>query len=147
MCRSSPAPQLEGARRTHLLAVGGGVDPKVQAGFASEPEDLLEQVLGEVLEGGLEDEVEHLSVLVVAMVAEVDEVLDVVVGTEVLDVLRKTERYLLLIAALLPLFGLHGNMNTLNNYKNGCFCSSVANHSASPLSPPQPQQVQNEHER
>lgn len=63
----------------------------VQAGFVSQPEDLLKQVFGEVLEGGFEDKVVHLSVLLVAVMAEVDEVLDVVVGTNVLDVLTKTD--------------------------------------------------------
>lgn len=62
----------------------------VQAGFARKPEDLLKQVLGEVLAGGSEDKVAHLSVLLVAMMAEVDEVLDVVVGTKVLQVLTET---------------------------------------------------------
>lgn len=77
---------------THLLAAVGGVDPVVQAGFVSQPEDLLKQVFGEVLEGGFEDKVAYLSVLLVAVMAEVDEVLDVVVGTNVLDVLTETNR-------------------------------------------------------
>lgn len=64
----------------------------VQAGFVSQPEDLLKQVFGEVLEGGFEDKVAYLSVLLVAVMAEVDEVLDVVVGTNVLDVLTETNR-------------------------------------------------------
>lgn len=70
----------------------GGVDPVVQAGFVSQPEDLLKQMFGEVLEGGFEDKVAYLSVLLVAVMAEVDEVLDVVVGTNVLDVLTETNR-------------------------------------------------------
>lgn len=56
----------------------------------SQPEDLLKQVFAEVLEGGFEDKVAYLSVLLVAVVAEIDEVLDVVVGTNVPDVLTKT---------------------------------------------------------
>lgn len=75
---------------THLLAALGGVLPVVQAGFARKPEDFLKQVLGEVLAGGSEDKVAHLSVLLIAMMAEVDEVLDVVVGTKVLQVLTET---------------------------------------------------------
>lgn len=69
----------------------GGVDSVVQAGFVSQPEDLLKQVFGEVLEGGFEDKVAYLSVLLVAVMAEIDEVLDVVVGTNVFDVLTKTD--------------------------------------------------------
>lgn len=69
----------------------GGVDSEIQAGFASLPENLLKEVLGEVLDGGFEDKVEYLSVLIVAMVAKVDEALDVVVSTDVLDVLTKTQ--------------------------------------------------------
>lgn len=77
---------------THLLAVLGGVHPVVQAGFVRQPEGLLQQVLGEVLEGDSEDKVAHPSVLFAAMMAEVDEVLDVVVATEVLELLSETER-------------------------------------------------------
>lgn len=80
-----------GSPCTHLLAVVGGVDSVVQAGFVSQPEDLLKQVFGEALEGGFEDKVSHLSVLLVAVMAEIDEFLDVVVGTNVLDVLTKTD--------------------------------------------------------
>lgn len=57
----------------------------------SQPEDLLKQVFGEVLEGGFENKVADLSVLLVAMMAEIDEVLDVVVGSKVLDVLGKKD--------------------------------------------------------
>lgn len=74
---------------THLLAVGGGVDPVVQAGLVSQPENLLEQVFGEVLEERPDDQVAELRVLLVAVMAEVHEVLDVVVGTKVLDVLTE----------------------------------------------------------
>lgn len=69
----------------------GGVGSVVQAGCVSQPEDLLKQVSGEVVEGGSEDKVAYLSVLLVAVVAEIDEVLDVVVGADELDVLTKTE--------------------------------------------------------
>lgn len=56
-----------------------------------QPEDLLEQVLGEVLEGVSEDKVAHPSVLMGAVMAEVDEVLHVIVGTDVLQLLPKTD--------------------------------------------------------
>lgn len=77
---------------THLLAVLGGVHPVVQAGLVRQPEGLLQQVLGEVLEGESEDKVAHPGVLLAAVMAEVDEVLDVVVATEVLQLLSETER-------------------------------------------------------
>lgn len=92
---SGCARRLEGDRaslRTHLLALAGEVDPVVQAGFVGQPEDLLKQVFGKVLEEGLEDQVAELSVLLVVVMAEVDEVLDVVVGTNVLDVLTEADR-------------------------------------------------------
>lgn len=65
MYLSRHAQRLEGVQRrgpwrppsTHLLAVCGGVDPVVEAGSASQPEELLKQVSGEELEGGLEDKV------------------------------------------------------------------------------------------
>lgn len=56
-----------------------------------QPEDLLEKVRGDVPEGVSEDKVAHLSVLIVAVMAEVHKVLDVIVGTNVLDLLKKTE--------------------------------------------------------
>lgn len=68
----------------------GGVDSAVEAGSVRQPEDLFKQVLVKVLEGRFEDEVANLSVLLVAVVTEVDEVLDVVVGAEVFDVLTNT---------------------------------------------------------
>ena len=77
---------------THLLAVLGRVHPVVQAGLARQPEGLLEQVLGDVLEGESEDKVAHPSVLFLGMKAEVDEVLDVVVATNVLQLLARGER-------------------------------------------------------
>lgn len=76
---------------THLLAVLGRVHPVVQAGLVRQPEGLLEQVLGEVLEGESEDDVAHPSVLFLVMMAEVDEVLDVVVATNVLELLTKSK--------------------------------------------------------
>lgn len=76
---------------THLLAAVGGVHSVVQAGFVSQTEHFLKQVFAEVLEGWVEDKVAYLSVLLVAVMAEVDEVLDVVVGSNVLDVLTKTD--------------------------------------------------------
>lgn len=76
---------------THLLAAVRGVDPEEQAGPASQPERLLKQVFAEVLEGAFEDKVAYLSVLLAAVMAEIDEVLHVVVGADVLDVLTKTE--------------------------------------------------------
>lgn len=85
-----------GAPCTHLLAVLGRVRPVVQAGLVSQPEGLLQQVLGEVLEGPSEDKVAQPSVLFLAVMAEVDEVLDVVVATNVLELLTKTERGLVL---------------------------------------------------
>lgn len=57
----------------------------------SQTEHFLKQVFAEVLEGRVEDKVAYLSVLLVAVMAEVDEVLDVVVGSNVLDVLTKTD--------------------------------------------------------
>lgn len=66
-----------------------GVDSVVQAGSVCQPQDLLEQVFAEVLEGGFEDEVAYLGVLLVTVMDEVDEVLDVVAGKNVLDVLTK----------------------------------------------------------
>lgn len=79
-------------QRTHLLlAVVGRVDPVVQAGPVGQTQNLLEQVSGEVLDAASEDEVADPSVLLGAVVAEVDEVLDVVVGADVLHVLRDTE--------------------------------------------------------
>lgn len=71
----------------------GGIDSVVQAGSVSHTEDLFEQVFGEVLEGGFEDKVLNLRVLLVAVMAEVDEVLDVVVGADVLGVLTKTQSH------------------------------------------------------
>lgn len=56
-----------------------------------QPEDLLEKVHGNVPEGVSEDKVAHPSVLIVAVMAEVHKVLDVIVGTNVLDLLKKTE--------------------------------------------------------
>lgn len=76
---------------THLLALVGRVDSVEQAGFVSQAEDILKQVSGEVLEGRFDDKVAYLSVLLVAVMAEIDEVLDVVVATNVLDVLTKTD--------------------------------------------------------
>lgn len=55
----------------------------------SQSEDLFEDMFGEVLEGGFEDKVSYLSMLFIAMVAEVDEVFDVVMGADVLHVLKK----------------------------------------------------------
>lgn len=46
---------------------------------------------GVALEGVVDDKVAHLSMLLIAVMAEVDEILDVVVGTNVLDILIKTE--------------------------------------------------------
>lgn len=65
----------------------------VQAGAVSQPEDLFKQVFGEVLEGGFEDKVANLSVLLVVVMTEIDEVLDVVVGADVFDVLTKTDSH------------------------------------------------------
>lgn len=76
---------------THLLAVLGRVHPVVQTGLVRQPEGLLEHVLGPVLEGQSEDKVAQPSVLFLAVVAEVDEVLDVVVATNVLELLSKAE--------------------------------------------------------
>lgn len=69
----------------------GGVDSVVEAGYVSQPEDLFKQVFGEVLEGGFENKVANLSMLLVTVMAEIDEVLDVVVGADVLYVLTKTD--------------------------------------------------------
>lgn len=106
MHRGWKGPSDEGASEglkaplcTHLLAAVRRVDSVVQAGSVSQPEDLLKQASGEVLEGRCEDKVANLSVLLVAVMAEVDEVLDVVVGTDVLDVLetkRQREKCLFL---------------------------------------------------
>lgn len=57
----------------------------------SQAEHFLKQVFAEVLEGRVEDKVAYLSVLLVAVMAEVDEVLDVVVGSNVLDILTMTD--------------------------------------------------------
>lgn len=56
-----------------------------------QPEGLLQQVPGEVLEGRSEHAVAHPSVLLAVVLAEVDEVLDVVVATNVGEILAKTE--------------------------------------------------------
>lgn len=69
----------------------GRVHPEVEAGLVGQPEGLLQQVPGEVLEGQSEYAVAHLSVLLAAVLAEVDEVLDVEVGTNVGKLLPKTE--------------------------------------------------------
>lgn len=61
-----------------------------QAGPASQPEHLLEQVSSQVLEGALEDQVAYLSELLATVMAEVDEVFDVVVGADVLGILTMT---------------------------------------------------------
>lgn len=53
----------------------------------SEPEQLLEEVLGKMPEDGVERVVVQVAVLGAVVVVEVDEVLDVVVGADVLDVL------------------------------------------------------------
>ena len=74
---------------TDLLAVGWGVESVVQAGSVRQAQDVFKQVFGEVLEGRFEDKVANPSVLLVAVVAEIDEVLDVVVGAGELDVLKK----------------------------------------------------------
>ena len=76
---------------THLLAAVRGVHSVVQAGFVSKTEHFLKQVFAEVLKGWVEDKVAYLCVLLVAVMAEVDEVLDVVVGSNVLDILTKTD--------------------------------------------------------
>lgn len=76
---------------THLWAVRGRVLPEVEAGLVGQPEGLLQQVPGEVLEGQSQHAVAHLSVLLAAVLAEVDEILDVEVGTNVGKLLAKTE--------------------------------------------------------
>lgn len=91
MLEGAPLLRASSSQCTHLLAVVGRVHPIVQAGFVRQPEDLLEQVLGEVLAGVSEDKMAHPCVLIVAVVAEVDKVLDVIVGPNVLDLLNKTD--------------------------------------------------------
>lgn len=71
--------------------MAGGVHSVVQAGFVSQPEDLLKQVFGKLLEGRFEDKMAYPSVLLVVVMAEVDEVLDVVVGTNEFHVLTETD--------------------------------------------------------
>lgn len=56
-----------------------------------QPEDLLEQELGEVLEGVSEDKVANPCVFIGVVMAEVDKVLDVIVGPNILDLLKKTD--------------------------------------------------------
>ena len=48
----------------------------------------LQEVLGEVREDGVESQVVEMSVVLSAVVVEVDKVLNVVVGSDVLDVLE-----------------------------------------------------------
>lgn len=108
---------------THLLAAAsGGVESVVQAGPVCQPQDLLKQVSAEELEGGEEDEVADPSVLLVAVVAEVDEVLQVVVGTEVLHVLTHTFRHI---------YGLYIQSNscqTTYNYHCSLFIIRLLNY-------------------
>ena len=63
------------------------VDGVVEAGLVGEAQRLLEEVLGVVLEGGVESQVAQLAVLLLPVIAEVDEVLNVVVRSDVLYVL------------------------------------------------------------
>lgn len=75
---------------THLGAAVPGIHPQVEAGAARQSQDVLQHVAAEVLDAALQHEVADEGVLLGAVVAEVDEVLDVVAGAHVLDVL--TER-------------------------------------------------------
>ena len=68
------------------------VDAVVEAGLVRQPQRLLQDVLGMALEGGQEEEVAEARVVLVAVLAEVDEVLHVVVGADVLHVLREEHR-------------------------------------------------------
>ena len=53
-------------------------------------------MLGEVGEDGVERQVVQVPVVLSAVVVEVDEVLDVVVGPDVLDVLKKNKRVIII---------------------------------------------------
>lgn len=68
--------------------VVGQVDSVVQAGLVGQPQDLLEQLSAEVVEAAFQDEVEDVGVLLVPMMAEVNEVLNVEVSAQVLQVLK-----------------------------------------------------------
>lgn len=81
-----PAPPLS---CTHLGAAVPGVHPQVEAGAARQSQDVLQHVAAEVLDAALQHEVADEGVLLGAVVAEVDEVLDVVAGAHVLDVLME----------------------------------------------------------
>lgn len=95
---NGPSPEgparASGSLCTHLLLVVGGVEPVVEAGSVGQTQDLFKQVFGQVLEGGFEDKVANLSVLLVTVMAEIDEVLDVVMGADVLHVLSETDEQL-----------------------------------------------------
>lgn len=57
----------------------------------SQAEDLLQEELGVVSENGVDGEVEQVRVLLALVVAEVDEVFDVVMRPDVLYILRRGE--------------------------------------------------------
>lgn len=73
---------------SHLAVPGSRVDGVVETGLASQAEDLLQEELGVVLEDGVDGEVKQVCVLFALVVTEVDEVFYVVVGPDVLDVLK-----------------------------------------------------------
>lgn len=63
------------------------VESMVKAGALSKPQRLLQEVSAPVLEEGSKGEVEEVGVFIRAVVAEVDEVFDVVVSAHELHVL------------------------------------------------------------
>lgn len=77
-----------GSGFTDLLSDQRRVDPVVQAGLVGHPQNLLEPVLGDVIEAGLQDKVADVSVLLVAMATETDQLIDVVACSEVLHILK-----------------------------------------------------------
>lgn len=62
----------------------------VQAGPVGQPQHLLQPVPGHMVAAGLQQEVQHVSVFLVAMVTEADEAVDVVACSQVLYVLEDT---------------------------------------------------------
>lgn len=69
--------------------MAGGVDWVVEARFVGELQRPLREVFGVVLEDGVEGEVTPFAVLLIAVVAEVDYVFDVIVGSDVIYIERE----------------------------------------------------------
>lgn len=77
---------------SHLTTLTAGIDGIVEAGLLAQSQRLLEEVPGIALEDGVEGKVAEPSMLLTAVIAEVYEVFDVVVGLDILKVLGQVVR-------------------------------------------------------